>query len=367
MRTATIQIHPDSLAHNLELIKRTAKNAHVLAMVKADAYGHGVAQVVPALMAADGFGVACMAEALAVKKALTAPRPIVLIEGVFSLEEWHTACQENFMCVIHHTEQLDYALAHPPKPDSDTATLWLKYNTGMNRLGFTKEAAESACHALIDAGYKVILTSHFACADSQDHPLNTAQITAFNALLSTLKTRHGEAVKGSLCNSAGIFHFKECHHDWVRAGIALYGSNPISTGTANALGLRPAMTLSAKIMALHTLKKGESVGYGGLWVAPNDCTIAITSLGYGDGYPRVVKDAYVSLHGQRVPIIGRVAMDMIAIDTQELPVKLGDDVVFWGVSPTVDETAAAAQTLGYELFCRLTNRPTRQLTPLLQG
>lgn len=367
MRTAHIHINQNALQNNLNTIKqRLAPTTRLLAMVKANAYGHGIDQVVPALGRADGFGVACMAEALAVKSHLehTDIRPIVLIEGVFSQDEWQMAIDQHFCVVIHHQRQLDYALATHPKKDSPTNTIWLKYNTGMNRLGFDDNQTLSATVSLLDRGYRVVITSHFACADSQS-VMNDTQIGDFEAVFRPLKDRYGDKVQGSLCNSAGTFRFSDCHYDWVRTGIALYGSSPFgakpfcSSLSHQALGLQAVMALSARIMATHTLAKGESVGYGGLWVASRPSRIGIVSIGYGDGYPRVITDGVVWVGGMPVPIIGRVAMDMLAIDLTNSLANTDDEVILWGDNPSIDDVALSAGTISYELLCRLTTRPSR--------
>lgn len=367
MRTTHIDINTAALQNNLNVIKQRLKpTTRLLAMVKANAYGHGIDRIVPALRQADGFGVACMAEALAVKSTLSPndDRPIVLIEGVFSQNEWQMAIEHRFCVIIHQKKQLDYAIATPPKKDSPTHTVWLKYNTGMNRLGFDYDEALTAAKTLLDKSYRVIITSHFACADSQS-VMNDTQIGDFRALFEPLKARYGNKVQGSLCNSAGIFRFEDCHYDWVRAGIALYGSSPFGAKpfcehlTCQALGLQAVMTLSARIMATHTLATGERVGYGGHWVAPSPSRIGIVSIGYGDGYPRVIKDAWASVNQTKAPIVGRVAMDMLAIDITDRLANIGDEVILWGDSPSIDDVASSAGTISYELLCRLTTRPSR--------
>ncbi|WP_049237599.1 alanine racemase [Moraxella canis] len=367
MRTTSITIHPDALMHNLKVIKKQLNpNTKVLAMVKADAYGHGIDATVPALIHADGFGVACLSEAMAVKQALddmNVKKPIVLIEGAFSLDEWKVAVEHDFGCLIHHQNQLAWALAHQPKQDQCCHTIWLKYNTGMSRLGFNDDQIILAAKSLTDAGYRLILTSHFACADDKSHPLNALQISKFDQALASIQAFAPDTL-GSLCNSAGIFNFKDHHHDWVRAGIALYGSKPVADQTAKALNLMPAMTLSAQVMAIHTLAAGDSIGYSALWAAQKPHKIAVVSIGYGDGYPRVVMGAKVSVTdtlGNRhlCDIIGRVAMDMFMIDIDRLDIAIDARVVLWGDSPTIDEVALCAGTIGYELMCRLTTRPKR--------
>ncbi len=372
MRSATITIHQDALAHNLQVIKdQTQPTTKVLAMVKADAYGHGVAAAVPALMEADGFGVACMSEALAVQDVLVQlkhTKPVVLIEGVFSYDEWLTAIEQDFGCVIHQDTQLECALQSLPRADGFCRTTWLKYNTGMCRLGFDTDNIIQKAKQLIQAGYRVILTTHFACADDAQHPLNQVQIERFNHALQAIQA-FAPDTQGSLCNSAGIFNFTAHHHHWVRAGIALYGSKPIAQHSATALGLLPAMTLSAKIIAIHQLHAGDSVGYGALWQADKPHQIGVVSIGYGDGYPRVVTGASVAITDTdgvvySCAILGRVAMDMFMVDIDGLTIEVGAPVVLWGDAPHIDEIASCAGTIGYELMCRLTQRPNRHIEML---
>lgn len=363
MRTAQIDINSQNLAHNVSTLKHQTQ-AKLLAMVKADAYGHGIANIVPHLDS-DGFGVACLAEALAVKAQLapTDPRPIVLIEGVFDDGEWQQAIAQQLMVVIHNDAQVSWACQHTPPSSSHTNTIWLKYNTGMNRLGFDDIALMVAAQRLIEAGYRLILTSHFACADDHNNPMNAVQIARFDTMYQQLSQKLAQKLGGgierSLCNSAGLFNYPKHHYDWVRVGIALYGGSPLINKTRDQLNLKAVMTLFAKLMAIHTLDSGQAVGYGGTWVARRPSRIGIVSIGYGDGYPRTVEHAYVSINGQRLPIVGRVAMDMLAVDITDSSAMLGDTVILWGQMPSLDEVAHFAHTISYELMCRLTQRPTR--------
>ncbi len=366
MRTATVTIKPTALTHNLLQVKKRAPNSKVLAMVKANAYGHGVKAVLPALQQADGIGVASFTEALEARE-LGWQKAIGLVEGVFSASEWQQAIDYNCSCVIHHAPQLNWALDNIPKDDSPTRTVWLKYNTGMNRLGFDDDTVINAAQQLSDAGYQLILTTHFANADNFEHPLNTVQIQRFNKVLKVLKQTIDADIQGSLCNSAGLVNFPEHHHDWVRPGIMLYGSSPVIHKRAAELDLQPAMDFSARIMAIQTVKAGDSIGYGSHWFAIEDTQTALVSIGYGDGYPRVVSaDAYVCVidsktaQSHRCPIRGRVAMDMIAIDISAAShITLDSEVRLWGDAPHVDEVATYAGTIGYELLCRLSTRPKR--------
>lgn len=373
MRTATLTIRHSALDHNVQSLRsRLMPSTKLLAMVKANAYGHGNLAL-DGLMGADGFGVATFEEGMAVYQHCQQRHQnklIVLMEGVFSEDEWEQTIQYGFSTVIHHKQQLDWALTTPPNAKTyppNSRLIWLKYNTGMSRLGFDTQHVPSVAKALHDKGYELILTSHFACADDIAHPLNAKQITKFNEMLCLLQTTICPTIKGSLCNSAGIINFPHAHHDWVRAGIALYGASPVANKTAKALNLQPVMSFCAKIMAIHELNQGDSVGYGGLWTADKYARIGVISIGYGDGYPRVVKGAWLMVikdnQSYPAPIIGRVAMDMMMIDLTHLPytIDVDDDVVLWGDSPSVDEIATCAGTISYELFCRTTARPTRVL------
>ncbi|WP_201525994.1 MULTISPECIES: alanine racemase [Psychrobacter] len=367
MRTATITIHPAAITHNLNQVKQRAPNAKVLAMVKANAYGHGVKAVLPALQQADGLGVATFSEALEARQ-LGWDKIIGLIEGVFCADEWQQAIDYDCSCVIHHAPQLQWALDNIPKVDSPTRQVWLKYNTGMNRLGFDDNTIVPVAEQLHAAGYQLILTTHFANANDRDHPLNTVQIQRFSSMLKILQETVYSDIKGSLCNSAGIVNFTDYHYDWVRPGIMLYGSSPVNYKCATDLDLQPAMDFSAQIIALQTLNVGDAIGYGSRWTAPKETRIALISIGYGDGYPRLFNEgAYVCLIDEAseqsfiCPIRGQVAMDMIVIDVSDVPtdIALNSKVILWGTMPHVDEVAAHAGTIGYELLCRLSARPKR--------
>ena len=371
MRTITIKTA--AITHNLAQVKKLAPTAKVLAMVKANAYGHGVAAILPALQQAkpqaEGIGVATLIEALEARQ-LGWDKTIGLIEGAFTKDEWQLAIEHDISCVIHHEAQLTWALENTPPATSATRVVWLKYNTGMNRLGFNDQTLIPAAKRLHEAGYQLVLTTHFANADDRAHPLNAIQIQRFNDMLQTLKETVSSDVKGSLCNSAGIVNFPEHHHDWVRPGIMLYGSTPVIDKSARDLDLQPAMEFSAQIIALRTVNAGDGIGYGSRWTAMQDTKTALVSIGYGDGYPRVVSDnAYVSvidaINHQSYPcaVVGRVAMDMIVIDVSTVPesVALDSKVILWGDAPHVDEVAAHAETISYELLCRLSARPNRTI------
>lgn len=378
MRNASITINSAALTHNLsQVIKKIPEKTKVLAMVKADAYGHGVKHCILSLQQADALGVACFDEAKQIRS-LGWQKGIVLIEGVFSQQEWAESIEADCQSIIHHQKQVQWALDQLPAADSACRTLWLKLNTGMNRLGFEPEEIVAVAKTLVDAGYNLILTSHFANADRPDHPSNANQIKIFTEALTELREQVDSNIKASLCNSAGILNFPECHFDWVRPGIMLYGSTPLEGISAQDLQLKPVMTFAASLMAIHNIAAGAPVGYGSRFVANRPIVKGIVSIGYGDGYPRVVDgSAWVTVKqmasdstesettvSYKCPVIGRVAMDMIAIDLTEVPNPMvGYKVVLWGdpeqAEPSVDEIANSAHTLGYELLCRVTQRPTR--------
>ncbi|CAM4064547.1 alanine racemase [Psychrobacter arenosus] len=396
MRAATITINTGALRHNLTQVKKLAPNSKVLAMVKAGAYGHSVAACLPALEDADGVGVATFEEAREVRE-LGWTKTVAMIEGAFSEAEWLAAIDYKMNCLIHQMPQVDWALSHRPdftnEPEHPTRTIWLKLNSGMNRLGFEPDEIIAVAASLHDAGYHIILASHFANADLQEHPYNEQQITLFNSVLAQLHEQVSATIGASLCNSAGTINFPDCHYDWVRPGIMLYGSSPLDSVTAQTLNLQPVMTFSTALMAIHDLTTGAAIGYGSRYRAEQPLKKGIISIGYGDGYPRVVsEDAWASLQQgdayYRCPIIGRVAMDMIAIDVSAVPEpQLGDTIILWGdanttlssadrtteakdiantvkaaaLAPNVDDVAAWANTIGYELLCRMTPRPTRKI------
>lgn len=353
MREARVALSTQALRHNLQCVREFAPNSQVLTMVKADAYGHGLAFALSALQKADALGVAFFKEAQDIR-ALGNTQPIVLIEGVFSVDEWLQAKQINAQCVIHQDCQLKWALDHVVP----NTTIWLKVNTGMNRLGFTPDEAQKAAQQLRAAGYDLILTMHFANADEPQHPLNQVQIDRFLALKQQLNP-----IKASLCNSASIMQWPELHFDWVRPGIMLYGSSPFTDRTAAELNLKPVMTLTTQLIAIHELPMGAVVGYGSTFTTTRATQLGVIAMGYGDGYPRVIRDAHVSIDGHLAPIVGRVSMDMLTVDLTDLPRQpsISTEVILWGVGLDVDNAAKSAGTISYELFTRLSMRPTRYI------
>ena len=356
MRQATVYIDSEALQYNLNRVKQLAPTAKIVSMVKANAYGHGVKDCLPALSSTDAFGVACLEEALEIRT-LGYQQPITLIEGIFSADEMLSVLQYNLEIVVHHQVQLDWLLAHKDAYIAKNLKVWVKLNSGMNRLGFKTPEIIDVIQSLKADGFSCVLAMHFANADAEDHPLNEQQKNQFLDVKEAC-----DPIMASCCNSAAIFKWPELNFDFVRPGIMLYGASPFADQSAKDLDIKPVMTFTAEIIALNHIEAGESVGYGSTFVADKDMNIAIVSIGYGDGYPRAFpKQNYVSINGQATRVIGRVAMDMIAIDNTDLNAPLGTVVELWGKDRLVDDVAEANGTIGYELLCRMSARPLRKL------
>lgn len=354
MRQATIYIDSEALQYNLNRVKQLAPHSQIVSMVKANAYGHGVQDCLAALNATDAFGVACLEEALEIRR-LGYTQPITLIEGVFTENEMEDVIQQKLECVVHRHEQVEWLIQNKEAYNALGLKVWVKLNSGMNRLGFKSNEIIAVIHQLKSLNFNCVLTMHFANADV-DHPLNEQQIQQFLDVKNAC-----EPILASCCNSAAIYKYPNLHFDYVRPGIMLYGATPFADKDVNELDLKPVMSFEAEIIALNQIQAGESVGYGSTFTATNSMQIAIVSIGYGDGYPRAyVKPNYVAIDKQLTPVIGRVSMDMIAIDTTNLQVKVGTKVELWGKTRLVDDVANANGTIGYELLCRLSNRPQRQ-------
>lgn len=348
-------IHTQSLQHNLQRARQFAPNSKVMAVIKADGYGHGITRVAEALRSADAFAVASIDEAMTVHDALPDGPSICLLEGVFQPEEFAEIAGHNFMTVIHNVEQVEWleqaSLPHPVR-------VWLKVNTGMNRLGIrvdsfnTLHARLKACKNVSQLG----VMTHFACADDGDSDMTSRQVERFDALAVSGDTERSAA------NSAGIVQWPAGHYQWVRPGIMLYGSSPVLDQTADKLDLNPAMSLVSELVAVHPVRQGETVGYGADWTAVTDTTIGVVACGYGDGYPRHARAGTpVLVAGERIPLAGRVSMDMITVDLGKTSqAKTGDPVELWGQHLSVDEIAHHADTIGYELLCQVTGRVPRE-------
>ncbi|QHH97462.1 alanine racemase [Acinetobacter dispersus] len=355
MRQATVYIDSEALRYNLNRVKQLAPHSKIVSMVKANAYGHGVKNCLAALEATDAFGVACLEEALEIRQ-LGYTQPITLIEGVFAEDEMQQVIEHKLECIVHHNQQVEWLIQHKATYNALGLKVWVKLNSGMNRLGFKVDEIIDVIQRLKAEGFTCVLAMHFANADV-DHPLNEQQKQQFLQVKQAC-----EPILVSCCNSAAIYKYPELHFDFVRPGIMLYGASPFADRNVHELDLKPVMTFSAEIIALNQIQQGEFVGYGSTYSASCTSQIAIVSIGYGDGYPRAyVKQNFVAIDQQLVPVVGRVSMDMIAIDISNVKAEIGTKVELWGQSRLVDDVAAANGTIGYELLCRLTQRPVRQL------
>ncbi|WP_336041643.1 alanine racemase [Acinetobacter dispersus] len=355
MRQATVYIDSEALQYNLNRVKQLAPHSKIVSMVKANAYGHGVKNCLAALEATDAFGVACLEEALEIRQ-LGYTQPITLIEGVFAEDEMQQVIEHKLECIVHHNQQVEWLVQHKAAYNALDLKVWVKLNSGMNRLGFKVDEIIDVIQRLKAEGFTCVLAMHFANADVE-HPLNEQQKQQFLQVKQAC-----EPILVSCCNSAAIYKYPELHFDFVRPGIMLYGASPFADRNVHELDLKPVMTFSAEIIALNQIQQGEFVGYGSTYSASCTSQIAIVSIGYGDGYPRAyVKQNFVAIDQQLVPVVGRVSMDMIAIDISNVKAEIGTKVELWGQSRLVDDVAAANGTIGYELLCRLTQRPVRQL------
>ena len=344
-----IQAHIDLSALNNNLhVARRATAARVMAVIKANAYGHGLLRAADALRDADGFALLDVRDAVQLREA-GFRQPILLLEGFFSRDELPLLAEYELTSVIHSQHQLDWLDAYPRRHG---LSVWLKLNSGMNRLGFGPAEFSAVLEKLKShrAVCDTTLMTHFAQADEAVGI--DAQHEVFKQLAGT------QRLPCSLANSAALLRHPQTHGDWVRPGIMLYGSSPFADVSAQQLGLQPVMTLSSEIISIQHLQAGDAVGYGLMFRAEHSMRIGTVACGYADGYPRHAPSGTpILVDGQRTRTLGRVSMDMLAVDLTGLPdAKVGSRVVLWGEGMPVDEVARAAGTISYELLCALALR-----------
>ncbi|WP_413470669.1 alanine racemase [Thalassotalea sp. LPB0316] len=351
MRTATVHINLPALVDNYQVIKTMAPKAKVLAVLKANGYGHGLVTIAKALPQADAFGVARIEEALELRTAGVI-KPIVLLEGVFNTGDLAILAANNLQTIVHTKEQLHAILT----ADLDRPLkVWLKIDTGMHRLGIEPEQFNAFYYALTESENvhsDLVLMSHFSCADDLQSSSTQAQFSLFNQLTEQLPNAR------SIANSAGICGWQNTQCDWIRPGLMLYGVSPLIDKSSASFGLKPVMTLQSSVIAIQRVKKGETVGYGNAWQASEDTNIGVIAIGYGDGYPRHAQNGTpVWLNDRRVPLAGRVSMDMITVDLGPKSTdKIGDIATLWGSELPVEEIAKHSTTIAYELLCNITRR-----------
>lgn len=342
----------EAARYNLQRIRVMAPQSKIMAVVKANAYGHGIELMAPCLSQADAFAVASVDEALALRQ-LGVSHPIVLLEGIFCASELADVVKHRLELVLHSDEQIAMLKTHQ---GCNNLVIWIKVDTGMHRLGFAPSEVARVWHqvqGLSCLAQPLRLMTHFASSDEPDSPVNAQQLAQFMHLLSSLP----DPLAVSLSNSAAIVHLPESHGDWIRPGLMIYGVSP-SVMSIEALDIKPVMTLVTRVIAVKTVTAGESVGYGGSWQATQTTQLAIIAAGYGDGYPRhVPSGTLVLVNGRQAPIVGRVSMDMISVDVSHLvQVDVGDPVVLWGKGLPIEHLAQAANTISYELLCGVTKR-----------
>jgi alanine racemase len=338
-----------ALAHNLSVARARAGSAKVWAVIKANAYGHGLRRAAAALDGADGYALLDFEEAIRLRLA-GVDKPILLLEGFFSAQDLALVCQYRLTPVVHSTAQIEM-LGKTPLPAPIDA--YLKVNSGMNRLGFTLDNVRLAWNAL-EANpmvREVTLMTHFADADGKEGV--EAQLAWFDEIVAPFA-----GAPRSLANSAALLRFPETRADWVRPGIMLYGCSPFRDHSALELELEPAMTLRTEIVALQRLHPRERVGYGFTYEAAGEMTLGVAACGYADGYPRHAPSGTpVLVDGVRTRSVGLVSMDMICVDLTGIPgAGIGSQVTLWGEGLPADEVAASAGTLSYELLCALALR-----------
>jgi len=352
-RTTVATIHLGALRHNLARLKALAAPAKVMAVVKADAYGHGLERVARALNGeADAFAVAALGDGLRLRAAGHSQR-IVVLSGPDSASDLVEMQRLGLEAVIHHDAQLQW-LAHA-SPVRGRLRVWLKVDSGMHRLGFAPERVAEVHAQLrampgIDPG--IGLLTHFAESEVFDGERTAAQIARF---VEATRDLHGPR---SLSNSAAVLGWPDARGDWVRSGGLLYGLSVVDGRSGADFGFRPAMTLSTQLIAINQVQRGERIGYNGSWTCPEDMAVGVAAVGYGDGYPRSAPAGTPVLVGdRRVPLIGRVSMDLITLDLRDAPAaKVGDRVTLWGPELPVETIAACAGTIAYDLTCGMTRR-----------
>lgn len=341
-----------ALQNNLARVRELAAGRSIIAMVKANAYGHGIVRVAQALAGADALGVASLEEGITLREA-GITQPIVLMEGLFYPDELSEVVKYQFNLVVHHlphVEILEKAKIKAP------INVWLKINTGMNRLGFCADEFSDMYQRLLQAEAvkkPIGLMTHFAQADVTHSNATLQQLEKFKQITQSLQGPR------SLANSAGIIAWPETHADWVRPGLMLYGASPLLDHVGIDHGLQPVMTLWSRLIAVTQVKKSSLVGYGGTWTAPEDMPVGVVGVGYGDGYPQYAKNGTpILVNNVKCSLIGRVSMDMLTVDLRPQPhAKVGDPVTLWGQHLPVEHVALHNHTSAYEILTRMTPRP----------
>lgn len=355
-RSARITVHPEALQHNLNRAKQLAPNSKTLAVIKANAYGHGSADTAGILYEiADEFAVSCVPEAVVLREA-GIDKPITILQGFQNDGDLRIAEQLKLRLTVHDDNQLSLLDAYSGN-SSHRFNLNIKIDSGMHRLGFQPKRTESLYKELSNHSQvnpdSLILMTHFSSADELDNDCTTKQIAVFENACGSINAEK------SIANSAGVLGWQDSHVEWVRPGIMLYGSSPFANKTRDDLDLKAAMTFETPVISVHDLKKGDSIGYAATWTCSKDMRVAVLACGYADGYPRhAVSGTPVWLNNKETQLLGRVSMDMIVVDADhydENPIKVGDTAELWGENISADRVATAAETIAYEILCNAGN------------
>ncbi len=347
----------EAAQHNLQRVREYAPASKIMAVIKANGYGHGLLRIADALKTVDGFAVARVDEGVRLRRAGIKGR-IAVLEGFTCAEELDELLLYQLDAVVHSFQQVEI---FESRVEQKQIAIWLKLDTGMNRLGFKTHEFEAVYHRLKHCPiirWPINFMTHLASADDLQDPTTLKQIHLFNNTIATIESNSEFKLECSIANSAGIIAWKEALTDWVRPGVMLYGISPFPESTGKELGLKPLMSLHSRLIAIKDLEKGDKVGYSGSWICKKKTTLGVIAIGYGDGYPRYAKvGTPVLVNGQRVPLIGRVSMDMITVDLETQPqAKPGDPVTLWGEALSVEEIAQCADTIPYTLVCGITQR-----------
>jgi alanine racemase len=348
---ARATIHLSALRHNSQLVRSIVKNRKIMAMVKANGYGHGAVRVSQSIQNhVDALGVASIEEALELRQA-GVNGPIYIMSRFWNQQQLAACSSQQFGLAVHQTYQVEII---EKNPQTLPLNIWLKLETGMHRLGLEPGEFRDAWQRLQKLAWvqkPLGMMTHFACADNPSDDLTHEQISRFQQI-----TQDFSGPK-SLANSAAILSRPDSLADWVRPGIMLYGSSPFAEKSAHDCGLRPVMSLTAPLIAIKNLKKGDTIGYGATWLCPQNMLMGVAAIGYGDGYPRHAPTGTpVLINGNIRHLVGRVSMDMITIDLGAYPAKIGDTVLLWGEGLPAEQIASYSQTITYELFCKVTSR-----------
>jgi len=357
-RTTVAEIDLAAIRQNYEVAGKLAPESRNIAVVKADAYGHGGLRVALELeKVAPALAVATLDEAIELRDG-GVQCPILVLEGVFGAETFRYASEHNFTAMVHDPAQLETIRGLRSPPD-----VWLKVDTGMSRLGVSVDDVENTVQELLASGVRadrLVLCTHLATADDAESAFAAQQISKFRAATKSLPCAL------SIANSAGIVGWPSSHAEWNRPGYMLYGNSPMRHDEVSAAGLVPAMRLTSNLIGLRSLSAGETVGYGQQWTATRPSLIGTVAIGYADGYPRSAVNGTTTLvNGKPAPLAGAVSMDLITVDLSgQSDAKIGDPVILWGPELPVSSVASSAATIGYELLTGVSRRVPRRYRPL---